>query len=1162
MEGGSADEALARCLACARATPPDQRTPEVAAFIESDDLLAEVKQLLPLNAEGQAAEAGDGPELRRRALLAALKLARAEYACPETPPAREPMLDCIAAYSRLLLPTPTTPAALAAAGQSSFSDAAQALALLPLPGARAACRRALAALDAARRARRGALPTLRQLRYLLLACLADAAHQALVLHGSPSPELAQLAASRGLVTGLSPADLRAARDGLEQAVRAMVQQEPDNPKGYELAALAAGQSVEEAGRAIDFKLRAHKLGLAQGSDWWTAHSALTALALLAEPTAAAACTAGTLRALAAAQALVPAARERCKRVLPSEWMASMDVVGEIEGQLRQTAALAQRERQQQQQQQQDAGPAPSAAREVGAPAAVTPDDAACAACHQPSKALQLCLACKSVKYCSRDCQRAHWPEHKSACRAAAARHQAAAPALKMVTTRQKRLAIRGGELAVEEAPTPKRRRSTAAAPASPKKQQKQPAAPTSPTGVKKKKAPPEPATTKKKQKQQQEQKGGAAAASGAGGSGEAPAAASDHIAINRAPVLTLWVAVVAQRQGFSFDEGLTFGKTVSGWLAQSKGRKLGIFEKKEKDEEEREERRAAEAAAGVERVNVFGMKVPVVPGPPGERYAWSGSAGEALEPASAQRYLERAFKGRLADAKAAMEELAAAVPANQIGTKAMPHYEAFRPEWRGWGQASTLDLGRVRDLARTWWHDVQGRAGGGSESCAYCKDGCTCGNQCNCGSSCDCSVCPGAQARSASYIKPENTSLGATKTTPTNLPREPKCCGGESVAATPLSGAAAPPPAAAADPAAAPVAAPSTGVVLGSGSDADVRKSVEQYYSEVAHNTREVRIPECFAKAPKSPVVRQALARVPDQVMSKFLGCGSPIPLGIQGLRVLDLGSGSGRDSYVCAALLELASKHADDYCTEALGYSRSNMRFLKGEIEDLAAAGIPDSSVDLVISNCVVNLSPNKLKVLKEAFRVLAPGGEMHFSDIYADRRLPEEVRKHLVLLAECVGGIMYERDFLRLCREAGFVAPLRLEARTFEVPEELRGVVGDVRPASLTYRLFKLPKGLLEEGNEDYGQCARYQGTIHGSPHSYWLDEALCLPAGKWVQVDGNAAAILQHSWLAKHFEVAGDRSKHFGAFGCSGAQQCGGGGAAGATGRLRHMVAGRAS
>ena len=170
-------------------------------------------------------------------------------------------------------------------------------------------------------------------------------------------------------------------------------------QGYELAALAAGQSVEEAGRAIDFKLRAHKLGLAQGSDWWTAHSALTALALLAEPTAAAACTAGTLRALAAAQALVPAARERCKRVLPSEWMASMDVVGEIEGQLRQTAALAQRERQQQQQQQQDAGPAPSAAREVGAPAAVTPDDAACAACHQPSKALQLCLACKSVKYC-------------------------------------------------------------------------------------------------------------------------------------------------------------------------------------------------------------------------------------------------------------------------------------------------------------------------------------------------------------------------------------------------------------------------------------------------------------------------------------------------------------------------------------------------------------------------------------------------------------------------------------------------------------------------------------------------------------------------------------------------------------------------------------------
>ena len=226
----------------------------------------------------------------------------------------------------------------------------------------------------------------------------------------------------------------------------------------------------------------------------------------------------------------------------------------------------------------------------------------------------------------------------------------------------------------------------------------------------------------------------------------------------------------------------------------------------------------------------------------------------------------------------------------------------------------------------------------------------------------------------------------------------------------------------------------------GGGDDA-VRSSVQTYYGETLQTSDDLKTSACCTPYDLPKRIRGILSNVPDEVKAKYYGCGSPTPQGIDGLRVLDLGSGSGRDCYVAAALvgesgrvtgvdmtdaqLDVAKKHAKSYCVETLGYNSPNMEFKKGTIEDLAAAGVGDESVDLIISNCVVNLSPDKPAVLSEAWRVLSCGGEFYFSDVYCDRRLPEEIRSHPVLLGECLGGAMYVEDFKRLCVATGFADP-----------------------------------------------------------------------------------------------------------------------------------------
>ncbi len=178
------------------------------------------------------------------------------------------------------------------------------------------------------------------------------------------------------------------------------------------------------------------------------------------------------------------------------------------------------------------------------------------------------------------------------------------------------------------------------------------------------------------------------------------------------------------------------------------------------------------------------------------------------------------------------------------------------------------------------------------------------------------------------------------------------------------------------------------------------------------------------------------LKKVPRAVRDKFYGCGTAVPLGIEGLAVADLGSGSGQDCYIAAQLVgpkgrvvgvdmtaeqvQVARASVDEL-GKTLGW-QPQLFFVEGYIEKLP---LESSSLDVVISNCVVNLSPRKDLVLKEAYRVLREGGEMHFSDVYCDRRLPASVRQHKLLWGECIAGALYLQDFLRLCHSIGFSDP-----------------------------------------------------------------------------------------------------------------------------------------
>ena len=170
------------------------------------------------------------------------------------------------------------------------------------------------------------------------------------------------------------------------------------------------------------------------------------------------------------------------------------------------------------------------------------------------------------------------------------------------------------------------------------------------------------------------------------------------IKINRAPVLTLWAAVVAERLGYDRETALTLGKAVAGLNAQAKGRRLGIYE--EKPEEEKEAARRDEGALDLEFVDLLGRTIPTVRTPQGQRAAIKG---ESIHAESVEKYLKGKFKDDLGEARAAMQRLAEAHPPRELEGRAFGLYEKFRPKVpegaQGWGAMGELDLDYILSLA-------------------------------------------------------------------------------------------------------------------------------------------------------------------------------------------------------------------------------------------------------------------------------------------------------------------------------------------------------------------------------------------------------------------------------------------------------------------------------
>ncbi len=255
----------------------------------------------------------------------------------------------------------------------------------------------------------------------------------------------------------------------------------------------------------------------------------------------------------------------------------------------------------------------------------------------------------------------------------------------------------------------------------------------------------------------------------------------------------------------------------------------------------------------------------------------------------------------------------------------------------------------------------------------------------------------------------------------------------------------------------------------------NTRESVREFYSKAA---REPRADLCCPGG----YPPEDTHHIPSEVIERFYGCGSPISLaGIaSGETVLDLGSGAGIDCFIASKITGRKGKvigvdmtdemlKVANECKGAvadnLGYE--NVEFRKGFLEEIPA---DSKSADLITSNCVINLSPNKRKVFSEMWRVLKDHGRIVVSDIVSDREIPERLKKDEQLLGECIAGSLAENRFLSYLEQSGFYGIEILDKKFWKIIENIDFY-------SVTVRGYKFQK---TAGCVYIGQYATYKGPF----------------------------------------------------------------------------------
>jgi len=325
----------------------------------------------------------------------------------------------------------------------------------------------------------------------------------------------------------------------------------------------------------------------------------------------------------------------------------------------------------------------------------------------------------------------------------------------------------------------------------------------------------------------------------------------------------------------------------------------------------------------------------------------------------------------------------------------------------------------------------------------------------------------------------------------------------------------------------------------------DALQNAREYYGQQLTSTADLKTSACCTTESIPSYVRDVLPDIHAEVLTKYYGCGTAFPADLRGLQVLDLGCGTGRDSYVMSKLvgpagfvhgldmtpeqIAVAQRHRE-HMAGVFGYDQSNVNFVQDVIENMDRHFTPDS-LDLVTSNCVINLLADKEPVLAQVHSLLRLGGEFYFSDVYVDRRLPAAVRTDPVLHGECLGGALYEEDFLRLARRVGFADPRLMSRRVIELAPEVAALVGNAVFNSCTYRLWKIDG--LEDACEDFGHVVIYQGGHEQGNDRYTLDQDHVFEKGRPERVCGNTVKMLQETRLAPYFAVHGDFSTHHGRF-----------------------------